>query len=115
MIDSIRSFSWSHDSSDNQESPNGLPYCHAIVDSLTFTGLSHREEPIPQAHQETCKWIFTEPRVSADDSECWSSFYTWLLSSEQEIYWITSKIGVGKSTLMKFIVSHQKTKQLLQQ
>ncbi|KAI1736905.1 hypothetical protein F4680DRAFT_451516 [Xylaria scruposa] len=63
IIDSIWSVSWSQNSSDNQESPSGLPYCHAIVDSLTFTGLSHREEAIPQAHQETCKWIFQEPRV----------------------------------------------------
>ncbi|KAI1751782.1 hypothetical protein F4782DRAFT_504231 [Xylaria castorea] len=114
-IDSIWSSSWSRNSSDNRESPSGLPYCNAIVDSLTFTGLSHREEAIPQAHQKTCEWIFSEPRVSTDDGECWSSFNKWLVSSEQEIYWITGKIGAGKSTLMKFIVSHQRTKQLLQQ
>ncbi|KAJ8119202.1 hypothetical protein ONZ43_g3805 [Nemania bipapillata] len=114
-IDLIWSSSWSHISSGNSESPSGLSYYNAIVDSLTFTGFNHREEAIPHAHQKTCEWIFSEPRVSTSDGECWSSFNEWLLSSEQEIYWITGKIGSGKSTLMKFIISNPKTKQLLQQ
>lgn len=42
----------------------------------------------------------------------WDSFSNWL-SSTDAIYWISGKPGSGKTTLVKYIVGHQRTKEYL--
>ncbi|KAH6887627.1 hypothetical protein B0T10DRAFT_461065 [Thelonectria olida] len=51
---------------------------------------------------------------SRDDSIPWNSFIDWL-ESDLPVYWIRGKPASGKSTLMKFIASHSKTKEMLEQ
>jgi hypothetical protein len=75
---------------------------------LNFLEINRREEGIPFAYQQTFDWIF-EP--SPDEQE-WSSFSTWL-PNDVPLYWITGKAGSGKSTLMKFITDHHRTRELL--
>lgn len=76
---------------------------------LTFNDISVRENRIDPAFDKTFQWIFRSPQSS---NRPWSSFVDWLISP-QHVYWITGKAGSGKSTLMKYIVHHQRTQDLL--
>lgn len=77
----------------------------AVLDSLCYETLTHREEAIPQAHKSTFEWIFAKDASSrpAPGGEQWDSFPKWLTGTTRDSYWITGKPGSGKSTLMKFI------------
>ncbi|KAK0614525.1 hypothetical protein B0T14DRAFT_407896, partial [Immersiella caudata] len=80
----------------------------AILDSLSYQAISHREEAIPKAHKSTFEWIF-----SSNPRGHWDSFPEWLTGSARENYWITGKPGSGKSTLMKFIAGSERFKRLV--
>ena len=108
-------------------------------DSLFFPEILARQEQISDAHLGTCRWIFCaadsnpgglqgEGRTDissneelaqridwrADDERLprWSNFVDWLENGEG-VYWINGKPGSGKSTLMNFITSEDRTKELL--
>ncbi|KAF7907807.1 hypothetical protein BELL_0935g00040 [Botrytis elliptica] len=87
----------------------------AVLKSLYFPTITARYETIAEAHKKTFEWIF---KPLADEEEPkdaqWSDFVEWL-SKGQGIYWINGKAASGKSTLMKFIYDHPKTKETLQQ
>ncbi|KAM0152038.1 hypothetical protein ACHAQE_008220 [Botrytis cinerea] len=87
----------------------------AILESLYFPTITERYEKIAEAHRKTFEWVF-RPLVDEEDVKDtqWSDFVEWL-SGGQGIYWINGKAASGKSTLMKFIYDHQKTKETLQQ
>jgi hypothetical protein len=74
-----------------------------IFTSLHFPQIREREFTIPDAHRTTFDWIF--------DSRT-TTFSSWL-RSHGGIFWISGKAGSGKSTLMKFLLSRQKTDSLL--
>ncbi|KAK9779604.1 putative FAD-binding domain-containing protein [Seiridium cardinale] len=76
---------------------------HRILRDLFFKPMEHREANIPQRYVQTFEWIFREPRYPEEDCPLWSSFPKRLEGESKEIYWITGKPGVGKSTLMQFI------------
>jgi len=78
-----------------------------LLKSLHFKQIKERHSDIRDAHRKTLEWIF-DPSSGVD-------FPRWLSSSgnTDDIYWVTGKAGSGKSTLMKFIQSHPKTRQLL--
>ncbi|KAF6830555.1 small S protein [Colletotrichum plurivorum] len=75
----------------------------AILESLHFAQIKERQNEIPVAHKNTFEWVFREDSTT--------TFPAWLRGS-RSLFWITGKPGSGKSTLMKFIMSHQKTTQL---
>ncbi|KPM46174.1 hypothetical protein AK830_g275 [Neonectria ditissima] len=79
---------------------------NAITESLRFRSSDARETAIPNAYQQTYKWIFEKPQQGVRTQRTWSSFVSWLEEPSTDIYWITGKPGAGKSTLMKFIVEH---------
>ena len=79
----------------------------AIRAQLRFRDVYEREASIPKAYEKTYEWIFKPPKQSN-----WDDFVKWL-TSDEPLYWITGKPGSGKSTLMKFIASHDQTKQAL--
>ena len=87
----------------------------AVLESLFFPTITERYEKIAEAHKKTFEWVF-RPLVDEEDPKDtqWSDFVEWL-SEGQGIYWINGKAASGKSTLMKFIYDHQKTKENLQQ
>ncbi|RYP09050.1 hypothetical protein DL764_001546 [Monosporascus ibericus] len=83
-------------------------YSLYILASLYFTSMGHREADVAKAYAATCDWIFQEPPRSDNNSNLWSSFPLWLENPSNDIYWITGKPGVGKSTLMKFIINDRR-------
>ncbi|KAH7313718.1 hypothetical protein B0I35DRAFT_435724 [Stachybotrys elegans] len=102
-----------------------------FLDSLTFRGIRARQKGIKLAHSATFEWIFedtptgnscdrgegkqlntgSQSTTKAKDSRYFSRW----LKKEGGIFWIHGKPGSGKSTLMKFISSHDKTKRKLEQ
>lgn len=85
-----------------------------MVKTLRFHTIQSRFHAVEEAHRDTLNWVYEDPE--AGESKCsgrvWSDFSAWL-SSKNGIYWITGKPASGKSTLMKFIVTNPRTKQLL--
>jgi len=72
-----------------------------------------RETEIAAAELATFDWIFSDPRAT---DRPWSNFHDWLAGNDaNRLYWINGKAGSGKSTLMKYLVRHQRTKEALQQ
>lgn len=71
-----------------------------IVTSLNYTSRPARLDSIPQAHQDTFQWAF-HSRLS-----------DWFVSGSGT-FWISGKPGSGKSTFMKFIANHPRTRELL--
>ncbi len=76
---------------------------YRIIKTLHFSQIRDREFAILDAHQTTFEGVFDNKTTN---------FSTWC-RSYGGIYWISGKAGSGKSTLMKFLLSHQKTKDLL--
>lgn len=77
-----------------------------VLRSLHFTEIKERHADVTPAYKNTFEWIF--------DDESTVTFHDWLRSSEVEgVYWVAGDPGSGKSTLMKFLLNHQKTSRLL--
>jgi hypothetical protein len=84
--------------------------CQQLLESLSYSEMSTRYEEVVQAHSTTFHWIFCEPTTS---QRPWHSFVQWL-RGEGCLYWIAGKAGAGKSTLMKYILEDNRTKQYLE-
>ncbi|KAI3530746.1 hypothetical protein CABS01_08924 [Colletotrichum abscissum] len=72
-----------------------------IVSSLNYTSRPARLDSIPKAHQDTFQWAF-DSRLS-----------DWFVSGGGT-FWVSGKPGSGKSTFMKFIANHPRTRELLE-
>jgi hypothetical protein len=75
-----------------------------------------RFEAVDTAHFNTFEWIFeggAEAEAEVEDFDrdrsSGESFIHWL-SSGHEIFHISGKLGSGKSTLMKFLCNHSRTR-----
>jgi hypothetical protein len=104
---------------------------HRILESLAFEGMYGRYEIVDNAHFKTLRWIFNEPDAGkkADrdekvenkekgEDEAKASARELLLnwmSSAAGIFHISGKLGSGKSTLMKYLCDHDRTKSLLKE
>ena len=75
-----------------------------ILQSLRFSSIDSRHESISPEHSKTFSWIFDETESV--------KFVQWL-KREDGFYWVSGKPGSGKSTLMKFVAAHQKTREYL--
>lgn len=78
----------------------GKIFADEIVASLNYDSRPVRHDSVPQAHKNTFQWAFD------------SHLSDWFRSGSGT-FWISGKPGSGKSTFMKFIVSHLQTKKLL--
>ena len=77
-----------------------------VLRTLAFGLMSDRESRIAEAHKKTFEWAFDSKKTH---------LRPWLESeSIGDVFWITGKPGSGKSTLMKFLCSHDRTKAALQ-
>ena len=92
----------------NRQETESEFYVKAIVDSLRFQGVKHREDAIPEAYTRTFQWVFERPPQSSPRGP-WTELPRWLEQSVDDVYWITGKAGAGKSTMMKFLTTHPKT------
>lgn len=75
-----------------------------LLNSLRFDYIGQRHATVEPAHQQTFEWVL-DPSSPAD-------FDNWA-RSQNGIYWVMGKAGSGKSTLMKFLLSHTKTAEAL--
>ena len=82
--------------------------CIHILESLQYKRMTARYEKIVEAHAETFEWIYDESTLS-QHGEPQHHFLQWLESGDG-LFWISGKAGSGKSTLMRFITKHLKTR-----
>jgi hypothetical protein len=88
---------------------NDIDTAQKILKSLRFSTMKVRHSKIAGAHRNTFRWMFEKPtnlRLQVKYGE-------WL-RSDDPIYWISGKPGSGKSTLMKYLVSEERTRAHLQ-
>ena len=86
-----------------------------ILKSLAFGGMHGRFEAVDTAHYKTFEWIFRDNPGTDDarhDRLAPEPFIHWL-SSGEGVFHISGKLGSGKSTLMKFLCEHKRTKEEL--
>jgi hypothetical protein len=83
--------------------------CQMVLHKLQYQEMHYRYEGIALAHQQTFEWLFRPPSKPAK----WADFTQWLQQDMHSLYWITGKPGAGKSTLMRFVYDHDRTKELL--
>ena len=82
-----------------------------ILESLSFSSMKDREEGVDIAHDSTFEWIFHSNRMTSPGVD---SLSKWLQKDGADgIFWVNGKAGSGKSTLMRFIIDHPKTQELL--
>jgi ankyrin repeat protein len=71
------------------------------MESLSFVRMDNRQANIQKEYLSTCRWIFGK-----------AEYKNWrnadLASEHSGFFWIKSKPGAGKSTLMKFLVRSAK-------
>lgn len=78
-----------------------------VLRSLHYPRLNDRHAKIELAHEETFSWILD--RHVEGGGKCRDvKFLDWL-ESASGTYWISGKAGSGKSTLMKYLSSHETT------
>jgi hypothetical protein len=90
---------------------------HCILRSLSDATIGSREGQIHQAYGNTFGWIFDsdgDDKNHQDVDAARTRFEKWL-SSSSEVFWINGKAGSGKSTLMKYLADHRKTRKILRQ
>jgi hypothetical protein len=71
-----------------------------IVSSLNYDSRPARLDSVPQTHKNTFQWALD------------SQLSSWFLSGSGT-FWVSGKPGSGKSTFMKFISKHPRTRELL--
>lgn len=71
-----------------------------IVTSLNYDSRPVRHDSVPQAHRDTFSWAFN------------SHLAEWFRSGSGT-FWISGKPGSGKSTFMKYVSTHERTRELL--
>ncbi|KAH8895468.1 hypothetical protein GQ53DRAFT_614022, partial [Thozetella sp. PMI_491] len=76
-----------------------------IIRSLLFDSIKRRHSQIEKAHSATLEWIFDPEQTN---------FINWLKGGDG-VYWVNGQAGSGKSTLMKFVSGHEKTKIALEE
>ena len=81
-----------------------------ILNKLWFRKMEDRKQSIEIEHERTLRWVLEPP----EDDVPWDDFAKWL-QFQCGIYWISGKAGSGKSTLMKYLFSNNRTRELLSQ
>lgn len=82
-----------------------------ILSGLHFNIMKARQETIAEAYVNTFKWIFPS-QSQQSKSRARIHFFEWL-SMEDGFFWISGKPGSGKSTLMKYLCDHPRTRDAL--
>ncbi|KAK7908824.1 hypothetical protein PG985_016127 [Apiospora marii] len=80
-----------------------------ILGSLSFPSMMTRMESIEAAHTQTFRWVHQEP---GSTEQSWNNLVTWLRHGNG-IYWVNGKLAARKSTLMKYLCDHSKTRDAL--
>jgi hypothetical protein len=93
--------------------------CQAVVrerllKSLAFPDMYGRFEAVETAHYKTFQWIFEDPpetgRHGGENYQPAQEPFVHWLSSGHGIFHVCGKLGSGKSTLVKYLCNHDRTK-----
>lgn len=87
-----------HGQLEDKDHENAIQTFH---DGLFFPHMFARQRQITESYKDTYDWVFED-----------AIFKTWLERGHGIFHW-TGKPGAGKSTLMKYLASHDTTKELL--
>jgi hypothetical protein len=96
----------------NHQSPDERALM-AILDSLSYPGMTDRRDALVEAHEKTFDWTFLEgetrflverdrngePKYDSYDTVD-MNFKSWLEHQDQSLFCVTGKPGSGKSTFM---------------
>jgi hypothetical protein len=82
-----------------------------ILEWLDFRQILWRYHSIDKAYTDTYGWIFQPP----SEQNQWSDFSAHLRNDSMDPYFVNGKAGSGKSTLMKYVQTHDTTRALLEQ
>ncbi|EUC31138.1 hypothetical protein COCCADRAFT_6931 [Bipolaris zeicola 26-R-13] len=83
-----------------------------VLSSLYFKSMKTRHSNVASAHAQTFDWVFRPTSQKSRHSRPPVHFLDWL-SHKNGIFWVSGKPGSGKSTLMKHICGHRRTRQTL--
>ncbi|KAH7070393.1 hypothetical protein BKA63DRAFT_518337 [Paraphoma chrysanthemicola] len=83
---------------------------HEICTWLDFRQITWRFDSVNTAYRHTFEWIFKAP----SGHKRWDDLEDYLKSDDNGPYFINGKAGSGKSTLMKYILKHERTKTALE-
>jgi hypothetical protein len=88
----------------------------ACLKSLDFSARPRRHDDIPMAHKMTFQWILdpSSEHGQQDDANERLLLLNWLKHGKG-IFWVSGKAGSGKSTLMRFIADHERTRRYLEE
>ncbi|KFY81438.1 hypothetical protein V500_11415 [Pseudogymnoascus sp. VKM F-4518 (FW-2643)] len=81
-----------------------------ILQALCFETIDDREGKIDKAHAETFNWILSNQEPGSAGVGSSSSIVPWLAKDNEPICWVSGKAGSGKSTLMKYIWTDERTR-----
>ncbi|KAK8055212.1 hypothetical protein PG993_000439 [Apiospora rasikravindrae] len=103
-----------------REEVQEMEFHKKFMQSLFFPEMARRETEIKDAAPGTLHWIYGQDLVAKSDEEhsmkcnraTFEGFVDWLRYDDCE-YWISGKLGSGKSTLMSYIIDDQNTKKFL--
>lgn len=79
-----------------------------ILASLNYADIQKRWDYIEIAGADTYNWILDKAGTASPELR-----YIQWLEEDKGIFWITGKAGSGKSTLMKYISDHERTREAL--
>jgi ankyrin repeat protein len=94
----------SQENSQNETQGQSQADLALAMESLSFDRMDNRQATIRKAYRSTCRWIFEKPEYKN-----WRNAD--YLAEHNGFFWIKSKPGAGKSTLMNFLV-HSAAKQI---
>jgi hypothetical protein len=84
-----------------------------MADETTFNRIFQSYDAGTSYYQGPKQSISQFPdKTSSHINAIWENFVTWLRSNDS-LFWIQGKPGCGKSTLVKFLITHPKTKRIL--
>jgi Cdc6-like AAA superfamily ATPase len=82
----------------------------SILKVLHYDRMRDRYDVVQPAHHSTFRWVLEEDSAQTKQgAKARNLFMTWLAQGG-EFFHIAGKPGSGKSTLMKFLYSHQRTR-----
>ncbi len=99
----------------------------SFVKSFEFPDMTTRHDDIYIASEGTFGWLLDDkeeassassapPLIAQLISRASNTFNSWIRSKDpsKNLFWISGKAGAGKSTLMKFVTTHSRTRELLE-
>ncbi|GAB7335367.1 hypothetical protein MBLNU13_g07750t1 [Cladosporium sp. NU13] len=95
----------------------------AILDSLSYHGISDRRDALAEAHERTFDWTFLEGQTDflKESHENYDRYQTvnmnfksWLQHKRQGLFCVTGKPGSGKSTFMKMLAANNQATAILE-